>query len=80
MRIALITIPRSGSSFYSRVLAKQYKVKHVGELFVVNDNPSRELLGKRFKGGGIAGANRRVWLVKYVEFRGGGGDTINLYL
>ena len=33
MRIALITIPRSGSSFYSRRLAKEYKVGHAGELF-----------------------------------------------
>tara|TARA_B100001057_G_scaffold470949_1_gene532776 strand:+ start:269 stop:859 length:591 start_codon:yes stop_codon:yes gene_type:complete len=33
MRIALITIPRSGSSFYSRRLAKKYKVGHAGELF-----------------------------------------------
>jgi hypothetical protein len=40
MRVALITIPRSGSSFYSRVLAKQYKVKHVGELFTEAKQPS----------------------------------------
>ena len=33
MRIALITIPRSGSSFLSRQLAKKHKIKHVGELF-----------------------------------------------
>lgn len=33
MRIALITIPRSGSTFYSRVLAKKYDIKHAGELF-----------------------------------------------
>ena len=33
MRIALITIPRSGSSFFSRQLAKKYNVDHAGELF-----------------------------------------------
>jgi len=33
MRIALITIPRSGSSFFSRQLAKKHKVQHAGELF-----------------------------------------------
>lgn len=61
MRVALITIPRSGSSFYSRVLAKQYKVKHVGELFVVNNNPSRELLGKRFKHPKTIDESLRIW-------------------
>ena len=61
MRIALITIPRSGSSFYSRVLAKQHKVKHVGELFVVNNNPSRELLGKRFKHPKTIDESLRIW-------------------
>ena len=33
MRIALITIPRSGSSFFSRQLAKKHNVDHAGELF-----------------------------------------------
>ena len=33
MKIALITIPRSGSTFYSREIAKKHNVKHAGELF-----------------------------------------------
>ena len=61
MRIALITIPRSGSSFYSRVLAKKHKVKHVGELFVVNKNPSRDLVGKGFKQPKNIDDSLRIW-------------------
>lgn len=33
MRVALITIPRSGSSFLSRQIAKKYNINHAGELF-----------------------------------------------
>ena len=33
MRIALVTIPRSGSSFYANYLAKKYSIKNAGELF-----------------------------------------------